>query len=173
MDENDYWATKNVKERNRFYELETQCAVIGKFIHPEGSFSEQRNALYDIINCPNEVVGTGRDALIFMYKPSVSTEEVDKYYFALQKKYRAIQAELNKIRHDITLTIEEDRRRFISEHEAIIYEQNKERAEHNARVEEIDNQVAAYMQKELTRISFLRIVIPDSLKTIYQKINQK
>lgn len=173
MNEDDYWATKNVKERNRFFELETQCAVIGKFIHPEGSFSEQRNALYKAICCPNEVVGTGRDALLYTSEPSVSTDVVEEYYFALQKKYRALQAELNKIRHDITLAIEEDKSRYHSEREALIGKYNKERAEYNARVEEIDNQVSAYRQKELARISALKIVIPDSLKTIYQKINKK
>jgi len=38
----DILATLSIKEREEYYRLETKCAVIGKFIHPDGSFSRAR-----------------------------------------------------------------------------------------------------------------------------------
>ena len=39
--------TFSIKERNRYLELETKCAVIGKFIHPDGEYSEARKDFMD------------------------------------------------------------------------------------------------------------------------------
>ena len=46
----DIIATLNIKERNHIYTLETKCAVIGKYIHPDGPFSTARKKLSKISN---------------------------------------------------------------------------------------------------------------------------
>ena len=36
LTEVEYYASLPIKERNRYYQLETEAAVIGKYIHPDG-----------------------------------------------------------------------------------------------------------------------------------------
>lgn len=71
MTEDDYYASLNIKDRNRYYMLETQAAVYGKYIHPSGAFSKAREELSDKLNRPHEVKEDGRDTIIYNYNPSV------------------------------------------------------------------------------------------------------
>ena len=56
--------TLPIKERNRYLELETRCAVIGKFIHPDGEYSEARKHFTDRMLSPKEVRENGKDTLV-------------------------------------------------------------------------------------------------------------
>lgn len=92
LTEQEYYASLPIKERNRYYQLETVAAVIGKYIHPDGVLSDERKKLKDRIQHPHQVDGKGRDALIYTYEPSVSAEDVDNTFYELQKKHREVQA---------------------------------------------------------------------------------
>ena len=54
LTEEEYYDSLDIKERNRYYELETEAAIIGKYIHPNGSFACQRQKLKYIIYNPNK-----------------------------------------------------------------------------------------------------------------------
>ena len=164
MGDNDYLATLSIKERNRFYELETKCAVIGEYIHLDGAFAEQRKELMKYIQKPSRVQGVGRDTMIYTYEPTVSVEDVDNAFFKLQAKHREFQAELNGMKHEMTTAIEADtiqkRTQYTVEYHT-----------YNDKMVALNNECKNYIRKEANRISKLKIVIPNKLMGIYNTIN--
>ena len=171
MTEEEYWASKNVKERNHYLELETECAVIGQAIHPDGWLARSRKRLFEVINKPNEISGGGRDTLLHSYTPTVSVGQVEDTYFALQKKHRALQAELNKLKHECEMAIAADKRRNLTEQSNIIAENRRLHEEYVFQNREFYNKTDQFREKELERIAALKIVIPDSLKDVYNEIS--
>lgn len=160
----DIVAKMSVKERNRYFLLQTRAAKIGKFIHPDGKFSEQRAELQKKRCAEFMVKGEGRDTLIYKYEPTCSDEVVEKVFFQLQKAHREAQAELNGILHKID---EEERSAALaSDREyAIALDQ------YNRRMEEIQSDFQIWKECEAKRIADLRIIIPNDLKGIYETIN--
>lgn len=155
--------TFSIKERTHYLELETKCAVIGKFIHPDGEYSEARKDFIDRKLSPKNVRENGKDTLIYSYYPNMEEDEIDALFFALQSEHRKAQAELNGMKNEIDRRIDEDWRRkndiWSIEHEkwanTMVSLKEKIMREKEARAKEIDN---------------LKIAIPDSLKPIYEKI---
>lgn len=152
-----------IKERNRYLGLETRCAVIGKFIHPDGEYSEARKHFTDRMLSPKELHENGKDTLVYSYYPNIDGQEIDALFFELQAEHRKAQAELNGMRNEISRLIDEDWRRksdaWSVEHEkwseSMIRLKERIMREKEDRSKEIEN---------------LRIVIPDPLKPIYGKI---
>lgn len=98
-----------VKERNRYLSLETKCAVIGKFIHPDGDYSAARSLYMERMAAPKSVKENGRDTLVYTYYPNVDATEVEALFFSLQAEHRSAQAELNGMKHNIEQTIAKDK----------------------------------------------------------------
>lgn len=152
-----------IKERNRYLELETRCAVIGKFIHPDGEYSEARKHFTDRMLSPKEVRENGKDTLVYSYYPNIDGQEIDALFFELQAEHRKAQAELNGMRNEINRLIDEDWRR---KSDAWLVEHEKW-AESMIRLKERIMREKEDRSKEIEK---LRIAIPDSLKPIYGKI---
>lgn len=161
----DVIATFNIKQRNRYYYLEAFCATIGQYIHPGGVYATERDQLQKVIHEPNTVSGSGRDALLYSRKPSLNPQEVEDTFMSLQQTYREYQAELNSIKHEIEETV------------------NKDTAEKNIRYSEackaysdtmkvLDAELTRKRKEAVTAASNLKIVIPDSLKDIYEKVSK-
>jgi len=165
MDGNDYLATLSIKERNRYYQLETICATIGKYIHPDGIYSNARKALNDKIAHPNRVVGTGRDTNIYKYHPTVSVDDVDATFFILQDKHRSAQAELNGMKHKMDEAIHQD-----DVAKTTIYQSEMEG--YLSWTDYISNELYAYKLEETKKIGDMKIIIPDNLKSIYETITK-
>lgn len=164
LTEEDYYATLSVDERNRYYRLETLAAVLGKAIHPGGSFAETRQALYDHIQKPHSVSGDGRDTLIYTYTPTVDTKLVEEIYFSLQKQYREAQAKLNAMKSECERAVTESAVKARTEYARAV----KDRAE---AVKTAEADMAAYIQKRVKEISGYRIIIPESLTAIYEEVS--
>lgn len=163
LTEEEYYDSLSIKERNHYYSLETEAAVIGKYIHPEGAFSKAREELFDCINNPNTVKEDGRDTIIYSHISSVSIEDVNDKFFELQKKYRAAQAELNGIKHACELAIEDDKTAKTLEYE-------KQLQEYNKQLDTIRPEYEKWKNNKLAEIAALKIIIPDSLGVIYTTI---
>ena len=160
----DIVATLDIKQRNHIYTLETKCAVIGKYIHPDGCYSNARKKLAKVVNAPFEIHGEGRDAMVYEFRRTISLDEADGMFFALQAKYRSWQAELNKILHDI----DEQVRQANAELNAKYAEELREwDVAGKKQLTEFEN----WKREESKRISDLKIVIPDHLKGIYETVN--
>lgn len=144
-------------EQARYYALEAKCASLGKFIHPDGIFSDARKAYFDKVKNPTCVAGKGQDAEINTFTTSFTAEEVDAEFFALQKKYRALQAEFNRLKGEIdekvhTLQKEyfEDRRKAMQAYDLLRREVLLERS---------------------MEVKALRIILPQGLKEVYARVS--
>ena len=157
--------TLSIKERNRYLELETRCAVIGKFIHPDGEYSDARKTFMDKKLSPKHVKENGKDTLIYSYYPNVEEREIDALFFSLQSEHRKAQAELNGIKNEINRRIDEDWRHkndtWSIEHEKWA----------NSMVA-LKERIMREKEECSKEIENLKIVIPDSLRPIYDKIRK-
>ena len=162
--ENDVIATWNIKQRNRYYYLDTLCAQIGQYIHPNGTFSEARNRMYDIVNEPHKVSGSGRDTVIYSYEPTIGSSEVDSMFMELQNQYRSYQAELNSMKHSIETAIQDDRNRKCSEYAKALLE-------YSIKVKDAQNILESKRLELQKEIQDMKIIIPDSLKPVYEEVS--
>lgn len=164
MDEDDYYGSLPINERLAYYTLETKCATLGKYIHECGKFSEARKKLNEIKANPSVVRDSGRDTTILTRTPSVDKEHVDKVFFELQAGHRECQASLNAIKHKCDLAIEQDRNTKRDRY-------NREYQAYSLRMQELANQFSAYKETQAQEIAKLKIVVPDNLKRIYDKVS--
>lgn len=164
LTEDEYYSQLSLKERNEYYSLETEVAVIGKAIHNRGSIAKERSKYLLILQNPNNIEGTGRDTIIKSYEPTISQTQIEKVFFELQKRHREVQARLNAIKNKCQQAINEDRMRSLSEYD-------KEVAEYKAKTKELEVQCQKYRQEQTMIISRYKIVIPNSLIDIYNTIN--
>ena len=164
LTEVEYYASLPIKERNRYYQLETEAAVFGKYIHPNGHLSDARKELKDKLQHPHEVDGKGRDALIYTYTPTVNVAEVDNVFFELQKKHREVQAQLNAMKYSCEQAINESTSKVNTEY--MVASQK-----YQARLKEILGAFKTWNDEKSQEYSKLKIVIPNSLLGIYNTIN--
>lgn len=164
LTEAEYYASLPIKERNRYYQLETEAAVFGKYIHPNGHLSDARKELKDKLQHPHEVDGKGRDALIYTYTPTVNVAEVDNVFFELQKKHREVQAQLNAMKYSCEQAINESTSKVNTEY--MVASQK-----YQARLKEILGAFKTWNDEKSQEYSKLKIVIPNSLLGIYNTIN--
>ena len=151
-------------ERNRYYELETLAAVIGEAIHPGGSLANAREALEHRLQAPNEVKGNGRDALIYTYTPTVAPETVDDLYFSLQKLHRETQASLNSIKFECEKAVKSSLLSAKTEYA------NATKA-YSERLEVLRAELSKYRSEQARAIGDYKIVIPESLRSIYDEVS--
>lgn len=165
LTEDEYYASLTLDERNRYYELETFAAVLGKAIHPEGSFATARERMLATILNPRKAVGQGRDTVIYAYEPSLDEKEVDDLYFKLQKQYREAQAGLNAIKFGCQKAVKESELEYASE----VALRRKRFMDEQQR---IADEAAVYRKERARAIGNYKIVIPQSLSGIYDEVTQ-
>lgn len=165
LNEDEIIATWGIKQRNRYYYLDTICSTIGKYIHPNMGFSNAKEDLIKILSERHKAQGNGRDTIIYSYTPTVRLKDVEHTFFALQEKYRGYQAELNSMKHQIEVAIQDDEREKTLKEED---ETKQYKVECNA----IFPQLSKYKNDTIKAMQSLKIVIPDSLKGIYSTISE-
>ena len=158
-------ASLDIKERTRIYRLETEAAVIGKCIHPDGRFSKSRKEMHDRLSTPIDIKGDGRDALVYSYELSCDYDAVDGMFFKLQKWHRESQAELNSILHKIDEQVRNEE--IAAETEYLEARKSYERAYNT-----ICTQFIIWKKQEVARVSSLKIAIPNELMKIYERVNK-
>lgn len=164
LTEIEYYVSLPIKERNRYYQLETEAAVLGKYIYPDGHLSDARKELKDKLQHPHKVDGKGRDALIYTYIPTVLVAEVDNVFFELQKKHREIQAQLNAIKYSCKQAINESTNKVNTEYMAASQK-------YQAELKDVLGAFKTWKDEKSQEYSKLKIVIPHSLMGIYNTIN--
>lgn len=165
LSEDDVIATWNIAQRNRYYYLDTLCSTFGGYIHPGEAFAEAKERLSKALNEAVKSSGTGRETVLYSYIPTVSEDDVEETFFALQNEYRGYQAELNSLKHQIEVALQEDDRE----------KSQKELLEAQAYRDEnslVEAQIADYKREALKVAQSLKIVIPNSLKSIYETISK-
>lgn len=166
LTEEEYYDSLSIKEKNRYYSLQAAAAVYGKVIHLDGSLNKGRKKLMNVIQKPYSVDGTGRDATIYSYVPTVELSDVDELFFKLQEKHREIQAELNSIKYECEKAMK------ASEIEATQLD-NKLHSEYMERISDIRNKMQLYIAEQTKVIGDLKIIIPNDLMDIYNEVKGK
>ena len=164
LTETEYYDSLPVKKRNRYYQLETEAAVLGKYIHPDGHLSDARRELKDKLQHPHKVDGKGRNALIYTYTPTVNVVEVDNVFFKLQKKHREIQAKLNAMKYSCEQAINESTNKVNTEYMAAPQK-------YQAELRDVLGAFKAWEDEKSQEYSKLKIVVPNSLLGIYNTIS--
>lgn len=163
LSEEEYYNSLSLKERNHYYALEAQVSVIGKFIHPNGPFAKARKELQKRVKNPIQTDYNGKDTIIHRFQPSVTEKEVNDEFFNLQRKHRSLQSQLNKIKFGCEQAINNSNIENSKEY-SIACE------EYCSKYEKINAEFEAYKAKRASKISALKIIIPDDLKDIYEEV---
>lgn len=165
LTEDEYYGTLSIKERNRYYQLETIASVIGKFIHPNGAFGKARKDLMDKTNNPVSISGNGRDTVLFNYTPSITDNSVvEEVFFELQNQHRNAQAALNSIKFGCEKALQDREAEETARY-------REEYAAYSTAFNELNNKFKEYFVARMKEVRNLKIIIPDSLKAIYEKVS--
>lgn len=141
----------------RYYALEAKCATLGKFIHPDGAFAKARKDFFEAVKNPNAVAGKGRDAEITTLSSSFTPEEVDGEFFAPQKTYRSLQAELNRLKADVDSALDEKNRAYLDSY--------------RAKLKDVQAARQVVLLERSREVKALKIILPQGLKEIFEKVN--
>lgn len=164
IDADDVIATWDIKKRNRYYYLEAHCATLGSYIHPKGNYNIAREEMHRKLNKPKLVSGSGRDTVIYTFQPSISVKDVEDKFMELQNLHRSCQAELNSMKHEIQTAIDDDKMQKDVQYQ-------KEYSAYSTKRNEAMNKLQIYMNAKYEEVKKLKIVIPDSLKPIYEEVS--
>ena len=170
FDEEQVMSEWSADKLNRYYTLNSEAAVIGKYIHDSGAIAKARKDLVNKMANPSTVSGQGRETIVFKYIPSVDTEIVEGIYMSLLAKHRKLNAELNSLKAEIKETINkkniEASIAFRDKHTEWEYKIS----EYYSLVKQRDAKINEYKISEKERISKLKINVPSSLMDTYKEI---
>ena len=170
FDEEKVMSEWSADKLNRYYTLNSEAAVIGKYIHDSGAIAKARKDLVNKMANPSTVSGQGRETIVFKYIPSVDTEIVEGIYMSLLAKHRKLNAELNSLKAEIKETINkkniEASIAFRDKHTEWEYKIS----EYYSLVKQRDAKINEYKISEKERISKLKINVPSSLMDTYKEI---
>lgn len=170
FDEEKVMSEWSADKLNRYYTLNSEAAVIGKYIHDSGAIAKARKDLVNKMANPSTVSGQGRETIVYKYIPSVDTEVVEGIYMSLLSKHRKLNAELNSLKAEIKETINkkniEASIAFRDKHTEWEYKIS----EYYSLVKQRDAKINEYKISEKERISKLKINVPSSLMDTYKEI---
>lgn len=170
FDEEKVMSEWSADKLNRYYTLNSEAAVIGKYIHDSGAIAKARKDLVNKMANPSTVSGQGRETIVYKYIPSVDIEVVEGIYMSLLAKHRKLNAELNSLKAEIKETINkkniEASIAFRDKHT----EWEHKISEYYSLVKQRDAKINEYKISEKERISKLKINVPSSLMDTYKEI---
>lgn len=170
FDEEQVMSEWSADKLNRYYTLNSEAAVIGKYIHDSGAIAKARKDLVNKMANPSTVSGQGRETIVYKYIPSVDTDVVEGIYMSLLAKHRKLNAELNSLKAEIKETINkkniEASIAFRDKHT----EWEHKISEYYSLVKQRDAKINEYKISEKERISKLKINVPSSLMDTYKEI---
>lgn len=163
--ESDVIGTWDVAKRNKYYVYESYCSLVGKFIHPKGAFYEAKAQMNNALQNPSKVEGSGRDAIIYSYEPSMLVSDVNAEYDWLSTELRHKEAEFNKMKQEIIDAITEDKL-------AKAQKFNDAHVKYIDTMESIRNKFDMWKTKVVKEVSALKIYLPQGPKQTYDEINK-
>lgn len=170
FDEEKVMSEWSADKLNRYYTLNSEAAVIGKYIHDSGAIAKARKDLVNKIANPSTVSGQGRETIVFKYIPSVDTDVVEGIYMSLLAKHRKLNAELNSLKAEIKETINKK-----NIEASIVFRDKHTEWEHKiseyySLIKQREAKINEYKISEKERISKLKINVPSSLMDTYKEI---
>ena len=170
--EKDVLDSWDINKRNKYLKLEAFAATFGKYIHPDGAYSKARKKAHAALNNPITKEGEGRDMVLYYTEESVPINQVDELFMLLQDKYRSFEKELNYMKAEIKDTINNLNREANDQYQKELDEYQARAREYNVAFRELRSQFQTWKTNELEKISKLKIVIPENLKSIFKHIQE-
>lgn len=159
--------TWSVGEQEKYLSLEAEAAALGKFIHEDAPMSRARIDLMRKIENPSAVHLNGSDTIVHYYVPTVSLDDVNDVYNHLQKRYRAVQAELNGMKKKVDDEISNRKMEIDAAYNAANRKFQEEWQKHDTKVRLFEDE-RDYKRNELCKqVRDLKIVVPNRLRHIY------
>lgn len=165
MSKEEYLDTLSTSDRKQMYKLQTKIAVLGKILHKDGAFEKARTRLSYIMKKPRNLEKMGINNIVHYYEPSVEPAIVDEIYIKLSTEYREAQAELNGYLHAMDATLQQNKVEVTEKNRA-----NRELAKRKEKLQYA--KLDEWKSKETKRISKLKIIIPNSMKDIYEEVQR-
>ena len=160
----DYFNTLNVDQLLKYFRAETYSAVLGAYIHPDGSISKARQEYLKCSNSPFEVEKDGVDSIVTSYDSTLESDTIENLFQKLQNSHREYQKEFNGMKFE--------KENFISDKNIEIMKQyNTEYKEYNDKMNVIRNEHKIYVQEKIKEISSLKIAIPENLVSLVKEID--
>lgn len=170
VDETDIIESWSMDKRSKYLTLEAAAATYGKCIHPNGAFSNARKDAHQIANNPISTDGKGRDLILYYKQLTVPIDKIDSTFMELQSIYRSYEKELNALKAEIKETVNRrnSENKYTYQKELINY--NAEVDKYSAKLAELQTQLNNWKIYEKEKIAKLKIVIPENLLEIYNRI---
>ena len=164
LTEEDIIQDWSAEKLNRYYRLQAIASTFGGFVHPNGPYHEARERFLKMKQTEASI--DGASTLIKYNTASVHPADVDGMFFEMQEKQREAQAEYNGFRHEIELALEQNKI-------AVNKKFRDEMEEYNLKLKNAKAWDMVERDKLVEDILALKIVIPENLKDIYNKISSK
>lgn len=164
--EEDAVAEFNVRERMEYLSVEAKASVIGKYIHQNGSIYNANNKALKVANTPNTPLEI-KDGIVTVESsyPSVDVDELNSFYLKLQAEHRELEKKLNSYKFRIKERVREVKAQQIEAHK-------KNTEEMEAIRQRLTPLFDAYIEEEKKELRDAKVIIPDSLKGIYEKLSK-
>lgn len=170
--EDDIMRAWSVDKRNKYLKLEAFAATYGKYIHPNGSYSNARKEAHNALNNPITKSGSGRDTVLYYCEPSVSIHEVDATFIKLQNQYREYEKQLNQMKAELKAELNERNRKLYDKYNGELINWRVDNERYRSEVARIQNDFQKWQTDELERIANLKIIIPNELKPVFKIIQE-
>lgn len=159
-------AELNIKERNEYYRIEAHAAQIGKYIHPNGKFSQAREVYMKKMLNKAEASGTGINTVCYEYEGSITYQEMDEMFFKLQDQHRELNARLNQIKHKLKTRVEDETLKRSGEYQRAL-------ATYQAEIKDLNLKLQDWKAGLLKELGNLKIIIPAELEETFNHLNGK
>lgn len=159
----DHDETLTIADKAEALIAETFAAVYGKCVHRNGSLNAARKAYYDAIQNPTSLKGEGHGTIVMTNEPTVSQDVLESTFMELQNIWRGYEAQSNKFKYD--------EEQAIAKYNSDSHKQTRDEFKRfTERLNAIRKNFDVWRQDEETRISALKIVIPEKLQDIFNEI---
>ena len=168
----DVFKSWSVGEQERYLSLEAQASVYGKFIHENGAFEKAREDLLKVISNPHSVSEKGRDTIIYSFLPTVNVEDVEKFFYELQERYRELQGELNGMKKRIDDAIRKHALEVDNEYRRAKAKWAAELKNLSAEESDIVVEETVRRRELCDEVQKLKIVVPHRLQGIFDELKK-
>lgn len=158
----EYIENMPIEQRSKYLALEAEVATVGQFLH--GVFATQMARLAKADSDATSMSGEGANTIITTLTYNIG-KDIQNKYLALMDDHRKLQAELNSIKHEIDQEV-------IKHNTRVTYNKNIYNNFKDTFNSEITREYESYVADTTNKINNLKIIVPQRLKRIYEKVQK-
>lgn len=163
-DEDFFIDELTIGERYTMLMTEAIASSYGKLIHQDSPISNARKQMQYRKLHPTDVQGTGAELTLTRYTVAANSEEVESVFLTLQNEQREAEKQLNAIKSRIKSNTDEYNIKARKEFAEVL----KERSD---REKNLRNEFERERTERRAALNKMKILVPDSLKDIYEHLN--